>query len=310
LTITKNVFPQVVEVVYSSDVSQGNQPPLTDLARSYFLQWDLVGNQQTARVFDHEGGTQLLVVHYTDTGVGGLAHTSGVAGLVAIATADTVDGTFGPVGAAALTEWSYDFQTAPPSSFVTVSGPPSATFSSSVAGGVLRLFDTSPPAQGGAAIGIGFESSVVFDDVRVSGILNPTGTSNNLLNLLARFDLQANNVYPAGIDFGAGTLNVAKIVGGGAPVDLVLSTDDSQGNQPPLKDLARSYFLQLDVVGNQLTARVFDVEGGTQLLIVNYTDTGVGGPPLASGIAGVSALPLSGGPVDGNFGPVDAEPLP
>jgi hypothetical protein len=66
----------------------------------------------------------------------------------------------------------------------------------------------------------------------------------------------------------------------------------------------------LDVVGNQLTARVFDVEGGTQLLIVNYTDTGVGGPPLASGIAGVSALSLTGGLVDGNFGPVGAEPLP
>ena len=172
------------------------------------------------------------------------------------------------------------------------------------------MFDTSPPAQGGTPVGFAGETSVVFDDVRVSGIVNPTGTTDNLLNLLARFDLQANNVYAVGIDFGAGVLSVAKIVGGGGPVDLVLSTDAGQGNQPPLKELARSYFLQLDVVGTQLTARVFDVEAGTQLLIVNYTDTGVGGPPLASGIAGVSVLSLTSGPVDGNFGPVGAEPLP
>jgi hypothetical protein len=92
--------------------------------------------------------------------------------------------------------------------------------------------------------------SVVFDDVRVSGILNPTGTTNNLLNLLARYDLQANNVYAVGIDFGAGSaggtaggvLSVAKIVGGGGPVELVLSTDAGQGDQPPLKELAKELF--------------------------------------------------------------------
>src|SRR5260370_9206478 len=47
-----------------------------------------------------------------------------------------------------------------------------------------------------------------------------------------------------------------------------------------------------------------------QLLIVSYTDTGVGGPPLASGIAGVSALSLTRGLVDGNFCPVGSGPLP
>jgi len=171
LSITKNVFPNVVEVVQSSDDSQGNQPALQNLATSYFLQWDLVGDQQTARVFDHEGGTQLLVVHYTDAGVGGLAQTSGVAGMVAIATVDTVDGTFGSVGAAALTEWSYDFQTAPPPSFLigNVSGSP--TFSSSVAGGVLRLFDTSPPPQGGTPIAFALETSVVLMMCGSAGLL-------------------------------------------------------------------------------------------------------------------------------------------
>ena len=168
------------------------------------------------------------------------------------------------------------------------------------------MFDTIPSTQGGARIGTGVETSVVFADVRLTGTLNPTGTTANLVNL-TRGNLSG-NTYTAGIDFAAGVLKVVKVVSG--PVKIVLSTDDSQGNQPPLTQLARSYFLQLDVVGNQLTARVFDVEGGTQLLIVYYTDTGVGGPPLAAGMAGVSAVSTTGGPVDGNFGPVGAEPLP
>jgi len=142
------------------------------------------------------------------------------------------------------------------------------------------LFDTNPSAQGGARIGKGVETSVVFADVRLAGTLNPAGTTDNLVNL-TRGDLSGNN-YTAGIDFAAGLLQVTKVFGGG-PVKIVLSTDDSQGNQPPLTDLASSYFLQFDVVGNHLTARVFDGKGGTQLLVVNYTDTGDAGPPLESG---------------------------
>lgn len=142
--------------------------------------------------------------------------------------------------------------------------------------------------------------------MRVSGIVNPTGTTNNVLNL-TRGDLSG-NVYGGGLDFSAGVLHVSKLIGA-TVVETVLSTDAGQGNQPPLTELARSYFLQVDVIGNQVTARVFDVEGGTQLLIVNYTDTGVGGPPLTSGIAGVSAI-TTGGPVDATFGPVGAVPLP
>src|SRR5437667_8876638 len=98
--------------------------------------------------------------------------------------------------------------------------------------------------------------------------------------------------------------------GVGRPINHVLSTDDSQGNQPPLTDLARSYFLQLDVVGNQLTERVFDVEGGAQLLVVSYTDTGVGGPPLDTGLAGLSGVSNGGltTMLDGTFGPLGARP--
>ena len=46
-----------------------------------------------------------------------------------------------------------------------------------------------------------------------------------------------------------------------------------------------------------------------QLLVVHYTDTGVGGSPLESGLAGMSAV-SRGGPVDGTFGSVSAGPIP
>jgi hypothetical protein len=209
----------------------------------------------------------------------------------------------------ARADWLYSFQTAPPPSFITLSIPPSATFSSSVGGGILQLSDTRLPAVGGAALALGLETGETFTDVRVTGTLNPTGTTNNLLNLVARRNPVIPNTYSSGIDFGAGFLQIVKVTGGMA-VESIRSTDASQGSQPLLANLARSYFLELDVVGNQLTSRVFDVAGGTQLLVVNYTDTGVvGGPPHASGLAGVSSE-STGGRVDGSFGPVGARAIP
>src|SRR5689334_15033799 len=89
-------------MVQSSDASQGNQPPLADLGRSYFLQWDLVGNQQTARVFDQPGGTQMLVVTYTDTGAKRPPYASGFVGASAVSSGGGVDAMFGPIGAASI----------------------------------------------------------------------------------------------------------------------------------------------------------------------------------------------------------------
>jgi hypothetical protein len=74
------------------------------------------------------------------------------------------------------------------------------------------------------------------------------------------------------------------------PVQVVASTDASQGSQPPLLDLSRSYFLQADVVGNHVSGRLFDSPGGTQLLTLDYTDRGVGGPVITSGESGLSVV--------------------
>jgi len=57
-------------------------------------------------------------------------------------------------GSAAYADFSYDFSTPPPATFVYSgvprTGPPSATFSSSVSGGVLRLGDSRHPNSGGS----------------------------------------------------------------------------------------------------------------------------------------------------------------
>jgi hypothetical protein len=216
------------------------------------------------------------------------------------------------IGPAAYAGFSYDFASPPPATFtstgMTVSGVHSATFSSSVSGGVLRISDSRHPDDDGAGIGFAVETSQVFTDVRASATLNPAGTSTNALSVLVR-DGPA-GTYGAAVDFRTGILSIVKIEDG--PVDGVSSTDRDQGSQPALTDLARSYFLQVDAIGNTLTARLFDSPGGTQLRIVHYTDIGEGGPPLMSGFSGVSAVSVNRPPIllDGTFDNLTSTAVP
>ena len=57
-------------------------------------------------------------------------------------------------GSAAYAGYSYDFETPPPATFVSkglsTSGATSATFSSSVSGGIFRVSDPIHPNYGGA----------------------------------------------------------------------------------------------------------------------------------------------------------------
>jgi len=196
-------------------------------------------------------------------------------------------------GQAAYAGFAYDFETQPPATFTITnalySGASSPTFSSSVSGGVLRFNDTTLPTDGGAIIGAALETSQVFTDVRASATLNPAGTSDNVLAVSVRNSPATLSGYAVTFDFTEGTLSVGKVMAN-RPVQVVASTDFSQGRQSPLTDLARSYFLQVDAVGNHLDARVFDSPGGAQLLTVNYTDTGVGGPAFKSGVSGLTTM--------------------
>ena len=188
-------------------------------------------------------------------------------------------------------------------------GPPSATFSAGIEDGQLRFRDTQVNMHGPGFGGIGRETSEVFGDARMSGILNAAGNSNDFLGLNMRSQAIGTNTYAARIEFSTGRMAVFKIVNFAAAF-TIFSDSPEQGSQPLLSDLARSYFLQFDVVGNVLDARAYDQPGGSELLHVHYVDDqGLGGPPLPPGFAGVSAIREEGS-LDGAFDNVSVTSIP
>ena len=221
-----------------------------------------------------------------------------------------VVGTIACSGASVEGDWNYNFESPLPASFVfNQIGPPSGTFSGGIDSGALRLSDPQILTGGPNFGGIGRETSQIFSDARMSGTLNAAGNSNDLLGLSIRNQALGNNTYGARIDFNTGRLGVFKIVNFVGVFDIA-SDSPEQGSQPLLADLARGYFVQFDVIGNALDARVFDGPGGSQLLHVHYLDDqGIGGPPLGPGFAGVSAL-RNVGSLDGAFDNLSVTAIP
>jgi len=215
-------------------------------------------------------------------------------------------------GLAARTQaaWNYDFESPLPASFVfNQIGPPSATFSAGIDNGLLRFRDTQVNMHGPGFGGIGRETSQVFADARMSGILNAAGNSNDFLGLNIRSQAIGTSTYAARIEFSTGRMAVFKIVNFVAAF-TIFSDSPEQGSQPVLSDLARSYFVEFDVIGNVLDARAYDQAGGSELLHVHYVDDqGLGGPPLPPGFAGVSAIREEGS-LDGAFDNVSVTAIP
>jgi hypothetical protein len=90
---------------FSDSPEQGSQPPLSDLTRSYFLQFDVVGNVLDARAYDQPGGNELLHVHYVDDqGLGGPPLPPGFAGVSAIREEGSLDGAFDNVSVTSIPE--------------------------------------------------------------------------------------------------------------------------------------------------------------------------------------------------------------
>jgi hypothetical protein len=213
-------------------------------------------------------------------------------------------------GARAQGDWMYDFESPLPASFVfNQIGPPSGTFSAGIEDGLLRFSDPQINMHGPGFGGIGRETSQVFSDARMSGILNAAGNSDDFLGLNIRNQALGNSTYGARIEFNIGRLVLFKVVDF-VPVLGIASNSPEQGSQPLLSDLARSYFVQFEVIGNVLDARAYDQAGGTELLHVHYVDDqGVGGPPLGPGFAGVSAIREEGS-LDGAFDNLQVTAIP
>lgn len=173
-----------------------------------------------------------------------------------------------------------DFETALPDSLVTVgvnsdgelvpSVPIIEAFGSN--NNILRLSNE---------IGIPTTSIInqaqTFEDVKVSALLNPTKDSNDQILLSARIDPLSFSAYSFGVDFGANRLVLSKSVGG--EITRLSEVDDI------LPALDQRYFAELEVVGNQLTGRLFDTTGENELFTFTKTDTD---NPIISGFSGLS----------------------
>lgn len=200
-------------------------------------------------------------------------------------------------------DWFLDFQSPPPPTFLAVGIDESRhaisdTFVAERVDGVLQMYDTRAPSDGGAQSAFAVDVGQEFTDVRVTGTIIPTefndvvidpepGTSSttttggaNSLGLLARGDVFRDTTYAGGINFIDGTLFMARVNGGYVP-DYITSYDVGDGSASGSTSLRqiypdyrqRSFFLQFDVRGNRptyLTLRAFDSPGGEELMQLNW----------------------------------------
>jgi hypothetical protein len=91
--------------IFSDSPEQGSQPPLSDLTRSYFVEFSVIGNVLDARAYDQPGGSELLHVHYVDDqGLGGPPLPAGFAGVSAIREEGSLDGAFDNISVMSIPE--------------------------------------------------------------------------------------------------------------------------------------------------------------------------------------------------------------
>lgn len=141
----------------------------------------------------------------------------------------------------------------------------------------LRLSNELPASEGGFASSFFVNTGEIFEDVQVSALLNPAGDSNDQVAVAARVNVSALNGYFATIDFAQNRLLLSKAVGG--EVTVLADAFDVL----PALDLA--YFVELEVIGNQLTGRFFDETGDLELSSLSFRDID---NPLMAGVSGLA----------------------
>ncbi|MEM9804065.1 MAG: PEP-CTERM sorting domain-containing protein [Cyanobacteria bacterium P01_D01_bin.56] len=172
---------------------------------------------------------------------------------------------------------------------------------------VLQLSDDVPFSEGGASIISIVNPVEIFGDVEVSALVNPTGDTNDQFLLLARLNLETFDTYVAGVDFATNRLFLNKVIGGEVPASPIVEASDV------LPDLHQPYVAEFSVIGNELTARLFDEAGINQIFELSTVDTD---NPLLAGATGISvdnsdvAFPNSDDPISGTIDNFAAEPVP
>ncbi len=220
-------------------------------------------------------------------------------------------------------EWFYDFEDGIPDDCVIEAFDlwvvtPKTSLQTSTEDGVLRLWDSTTPRNGGTGYVEVSNPEVFPGDVRISADINSSGSTRNWFGLWAGTDEPSASVYWTSVNFNpssdnSGQLHVVK----GLPNGEVVSSRTVER----VPDFHRSYFLELEVTDDPddpitgfpvVSARLFDQEGGTLLLESSLTDANLGGyPPAVSGRVG--AWTQAGGldrPLNVTFDNIHAVPEP
>lgn len=172
--------------------------------------------------------------------------------------------------------------------------PDGSSFTESTQVGQLTVSATTQVGLGGSAAVFGFVNQS-FTDVSVRGLLNPGGVANvsDNIGVIARLNPATASAYVLTMDFGTtglnGTLNLAVSSGG-----VVTAISDA-----PFAFLeTNSYFVQLDVIGTNLTGRVFSSDNTLLATVVGTNDS------LTSGLSGIVAQrePTDTAPLLGTYG--------
>jgi hypothetical protein len=202
-------------------------------------------------------------------------------------------------------DWFHDFNHGLPDSWVVKApretGSPRSIDASN---GFLAIESALPPAEGGVPTLLGFDESEEFTDVRVSGTINVSPNGYSFMGLSAANSIGRGG-YGFGIELAPGSENSGTAWFSRAQAGVGIRNWSSHGDFgiPTRLDSNTSYYLEFDVLGGQLTGRVFDEEGGNELLSMTYSDP----RPLGPGPAGVWADDFSlGRGIGGTFDDVSA----
>ncbi|MGI9430025.1 MAG: PEP-CTERM sorting domain-containing protein [Bythopirellula sp.] len=171
----------------------------------------------------------------------------------------------------------------------------------------LQMSDSRAVGAGGAAQGFGVVVVDPIADVLVTGTINPNGNAavSDTAALIARGNLGTGQFYAAELSFEDGKLIIFR------NNDFAGSANDLAEVTIPDLDNTDSVHLQLRLLGDTITARAFDVAGGSLLGAISVTDTD---PAKISGAGPAGVLTFFAGdvgkPLLGQFDDLNATTIP
>jgi len=198
-------------------------------------------------------------------------------------------------------DWSYDFNDLKvPESWEVLPLPPfpSDTWSIEASAGYLTVSESRTFNEGGAPVLRALDMSEAFVDVRVAGTVNIDPSQGTNLGLTT--DSLGSGAYTFGIEIAPseerGTAWLGRAGGG-----IVSWGSERDFGIPTRLDIERSYYLELDVIGDEITGRVFDTQGGNLILSMSKIVPNPVTEPMFAGVATDTPFGFEDTPTAGTF---------